>query len=58
MRHLISTALAVLVVGGILAAAQAYSDRLLPWVVGLMLVCIAANLRAAVPWIDRTKIRN
>jgi hypothetical protein len=39
-----STALAAVVIGGILAAAQWYSPALLPWVTGFMLACLAANL--------------
>jgi hypothetical protein len=53
MRHVFSTALAGLITGAILAAAQWVSPALLPWVIGFMLACIAANLRAAAPWIDK-----
>jgi hypothetical protein len=51
-RHIISTVMSALVIGAILATAQWYSPALLPWVLGFMLACIAANLRAAAPWID------
>lgn len=45
--RLLSTALVGLLIGGILAAAQWCSPALLPWVVGFMFACIAANLRLA-----------
>jgi hypothetical protein len=45
--RILSTALAALLLGGILAVAQWYSPALLPWVTGFMLACLAANLRAA-----------
>lgn len=41
----VSTALAGLVIGAILWAAQTCAPTLFPWVVGFMLACIAANLR-------------
>jgi hypothetical protein len=45
ISRMLSTALAALLIGGLLAAAQWYSPALLPWVIGFMLACLAANLR-------------
>jgi hypothetical protein len=45
MTRIFSTALAGLVLGGILYAAHSYSPALLPWVTGGMLACLAVNLR-------------
>lgn len=46
MKRTVSTALAGVFIGGILATAQWFSHALLPWVIGFMLACLAANMRA------------
>jgi hypothetical protein len=45
MRTVISTALVGLILGEILALAQSYSPSLLPWIIGFMIACLAANIR-------------
>lgn len=47
ISRILSTALAAMMIGGVLAAAQWYSPALLPWAIGFMLACLAANLRGA-----------
>lgn len=46
--RILSTALAGVLIGGILAISQWYSPALLPWVLGFMLACLAANLRGVI----------